>query len=282
MTRQQNAAVVPFFLRVWRRPLLPCKTHKREKRVLAASQGRVVVVLVRALLVVWWCVSLPAPAEEGDGGCGSEAARPAVTARPASWKFQIGIINVNMLTAVKAGNVIERKGRLFEVVSAHHAQQGRGSANVQVELRDVLDGSKFTERLRPSESVERIRLEEQQRTYLYHEGDAVHVMHPDTFEQVALPRSMFGEAAAFLQEGMPVTVSIHDEDVVQASVPPQVTCTVRETDPYAKGQTAKPSYKPAVLTNGLTVQVPAFIGVGDQVVIDTRDQSFARRHKDES
>ncbi|KAK3409672.1 hypothetical protein EUGRSUZ_J01769 [Eucalyptus grandis] len=56
---------------------------------------------------------------------------------------------------VRPGNVVDRKGRLYEVVKADHNQQGRGSAMIQVELRDVESGNKVNARFNTDESVEK-------------------------------------------------------------------------------------------------------------------------------
>ena len=60
-------------------------------------------------------------------------------------------------------------------------------------------------------------------------------------------------------------------------LPEQVTLTVAEADPVLKGGTAAPSYKSAVLENGLKIQVPPFIDAGEKIVVDTEDGSYVRR-----
>lgn len=65
--------------------------------------------------------------------------------------------------------------------------------------------------------------------------------------------------------------------VCAGELPQVVHMTVEETSPYLRGETAAPSYKPAVLENGVKVMLPPFVKVGDKVAIDTRDGSFLRR-----
>ncbi len=43
------------------------------------------------------------------------------------------------------------------------------------------------------------------------------------------------------------------------------------------GGTAAPSYKSAVLENGLKIQVPPFINAGDKIIVATEDGSYIRR-----
>jgi translation elongation factor P/translation initiation factor 5A len=84
--------------------------------------------------------------------------------------------------------VIERDGRLLVVVEAKHTQgQGRASGFVQLQARDVRSGTKYVERLSPSDMVERVTLDRVDYTFLYNEGKNVVLMHPQTFEQARHP-----------------------------------------------------------------------------------------------
>ncbi|OAY63116.1 Elongation factor P [Ananas comosus] len=146
-----------------------------------------------------------------------------------------------------------------------------------VELRDVDTGNKTTERFRTDEAIERVFVEEKSFTFLYHEGDSV---MPTTFEQLEVPKEMFGKAAAYLKDDMSVTVQYYDGRPMSASVPQRVTCTVVEAQPNTKGLTAAPQYKRVVLDNGLTVLAPPFVEAGDEIVINTTDDSYMTRAKE--
>ncbi|XP_065047337.1 uncharacterized protein LOC103990367 isoform X4 [Musa acuminata AAA Group] len=102
-------------------------------------------------------------------------------------------------TDVRIGNVIQRKGRMYQVLKAQHTQHGRGGATIQVELRDVDTGNKITERFRTDEALERVFVEDKSFTYLYQEGEFVMLMEPNTFEQIEVQKEMFGKASAYLK-----------------------------------------------------------------------------------
>ena len=44
-----------------------------------------------------------------------------------------------------------------------------------------------------------------------------------------------------------------------------------------RGGTAAPSYKSAVLENGVKTQVPPFVEAGDRIVVAIEDGSYVRR-----
>ncbi|KAL3679140.1 hypothetical protein R1sor_022096 [Riccia sorocarpa] len=179
---------------------------------------------------------------------------------------------------VKPGFIIMRKGRITQVLKTQHTQQGRGGATIQVELRDVQSGLKSSERLRTGEAIEKVFVDDRPYSYLYTEGEIVYLMEPNTFEQLDIPKSFFGPAAAYLTDGMEVKVQYFDGKPLSATVPDRVTCTVTEAEPYFKGQTATPQYKRIVLDNGLQIMAPSFVVAGDKVVVDTTENLYMTRY----
>jgi elongation factor P len=178
---------------------------------------------------------------------------------------------------IRPGNVIEHKGTLWVAVKTQHVKPGKGPAYAQVELKNAIDGTKLNERFRSSETVERVRLEQKDYQFLYAEGDMLVFMDTDTYEQINIRREFLEERAAFLQDGMKVTVESHEGRPIGITLPDQVTLEVVEADPVVKGQTAASSYKPAKLENGVRILVPPFIGAGERVVVDTNELSYVRR-----
>ncbi|MBB3971474.1 elongation factor P [Hansschlegelia beijingensis] len=183
-------------------------------------------------------------------------------------------INGNQITP---GMVIEHQGGLWAAVKTNAVKPGKGGAFNQVELKNLIDGRKLNERFRADETVERVRLEQKDFQFLYAEGDDLVFMDLATYEQMQLASDFVGERAAFLQDGMTVTVEMHEERPIGVKLPDQVTLEIVEADPVVKGQTAASSYKPAKLENGLRVMVPPFIASGERIVVDTNEVTYLRR-----
>lgn len=180
---------------------------------------------------------------------------------------------------IRPGNIIEHKGSLWEAVRTQHTQPGKGGAYMQVELKDIRNGTKLNERFRAAETVERVRLDQRDYQYLYSDGDMLNLMDPESYEQITMPAAMLGEQAVYLQDGMTIVIMAYEGESISAKLPSQVTLEVAETEPVVKGQTAASSNKPATLSNGVRVMVPPFIGVGDMVVVSTEDNSYVERAK---
>ncbi|MCE7028334.1 elongation factor P [Jiella avicenniae] len=178
---------------------------------------------------------------------------------------------------IRPGNVIEHNGGLWVAVKTAHVKPGKGGAFAQVELKNLIDGTKLNERFRAAETVERIRLEQKDYQFLYAEGEMLVFMDSETFEQLELQQDFVGERSAFLQDGMTVTVESHEERPIGIKLPDQVVLTIVEADPVVKGQTATSSYKPAVMENGVRVMVPPFIEAGEKILVDTNEITYLRR-----
>ena len=178
---------------------------------------------------------------------------------------------------IKPGAVIEHDGSLWVAVKTQAVKPGKGGAYNQVELKNLFDGRKLNERFRSAESVEAIELEFKPYTFLFEAGEVLTFMDKETFDQIEIQRDFMGERAAFLSEGMEVKVESYEGRPIAVKLPLQVTLVVAETDPAVKGQTAAPSYKPAVLENGLRVMVPPFIESGSKIIVSTDDVEYVKR-----
>ena len=177
---------------------------------------------------------------------------------------------------IRTGNVIMHKGGLWVAVKTQAVKPGKGGAFNQVELKHIVEGTKLNERFRASETVERVRLEQKDYQFLYREGDMLVFMDMETYDQIELPEDFVGERAAFLQDGMTVTVESHEGKPLGISLPDQVTLEVTEAEPVVKGQTASSSYKPAMMENGVRVMVPPFISTGERIVVDTNELTYIK------
>lgn len=183
-------------------------------------------------------------------------------------------------SSVRKGNVIEKDGQLYIVLSAESFFPGKGTPTTQVDMRRISDGVKISERYRTTEQVERAHVEDHDYSFLYQDADGFHFMNQESYEQVQVPEDIIGDKAQWLQEGMVCILSIFNGTAVAIQLPQRMTVEITETEPVMKGQTASSSYKPAKASNGARVMVPPHIGVGTRVVVLTEDGTYVERAKD--
>jgi len=178
---------------------------------------------------------------------------------------------------ISPGTLINHDGGLWIAVKTQKVKPGKGGAYNQVELKNVTTGTKLNQRFRSDEAVDEAILDKKDFQYLYTSGDMLTFMDMENYEQIELASDFVGDQAQFLQDGMKTLVQLYDGKPIGIKLPVQVTLTVTEADPVMKGGTAAPSYKSAVLENGMKIQVPPFIGAGERIIVATEDGSYVRR-----
>ncbi|MEP3276802.1 MAG: elongation factor P [Stappiaceae bacterium] len=178
---------------------------------------------------------------------------------------------------IRPGNVIQHQDTLWVAVKTQAVKPGKGGAFAQVELKNLIDGRKLNERFRATESVERVRLEQKDYQFLYQEGEQLVFMDTQTYDQLELQKEFVGDRAAFLLDGMMVTVELHEERPIGITLPQHVTLEITEADAVVKGQTQSSSYKPAMLENGVRVMVPPFVTAGEKIIVDTNEVTYVKR-----
>ncbi|MCE2992403.1 MAG: elongation factor P [Candidatus Jidaibacter sp.] len=180
---------------------------------------------------------------------------------------------------IRVGNLLEHEGKLWVVLKTMHTQPGKGGAFMQVEMKDIRGGTKQNIRFRSSENVTRANLDQKSYQYLYENGGNLELMDKTNYEQISLNKELAAENAAFLQEGMDVTVEFYGEEPIAIVLPELVILEVEECEPVVKGQTATSSYKPAKLDNGIRISVPQFINSGDKIVVRVETREYMERAK---
>ena len=87
---------------------------------------------------------------------------------------------------IKIGNILEINSKLWRVIKTQHTQPGKGGAYIQVEMKELIEGTKMNERFRSSQSVERAILEEKECQFLYTNDDKFYFMDNKNFEQIEI------------------------------------------------------------------------------------------------
>ena len=177
----------------------------------------------------------------------------------------------------KNGICIEYNSKLWTIVEFQHVKPGKGGAFVRTKLRDIRTGRVVEYTFNAGTKFDPIRLETKKLQYLYNDGGDFNLMDMETYEQIAVPAEVVGDAAKWLKENDEASLLYADGELI--SIEPQmfVELEIAETDPGFKGDTVQGGTKPATLETGVVVQVPMFVNVGDVLQIDTRDGRCVKR-----
>ena len=96
-------------------------------------------------------------------------------------------------SSVRKGNILEIDSKLYVVLTAESFHPGKGTPTTQVDMRRISDGVKTTQRYKTTEQVERAHVEDREYQFLYEDGDGLHFMNTETFDQVQVPEDVVGD-----------------------------------------------------------------------------------------
>ncbi len=180
---------------------------------------------------------------------------------------------------IRKGNVIYHEGKPHLVMDFTHRTPGNLRAFVQVRLRNLVTGTSLDHRFSATENVEEARLDTRPMQVLFADGNGVHVMDAHTYEQFTFDADLVGDDAAWMQPEMTFDATWLEGKPISFQLPNSMELEVVETAPIMKTATKSASTKPAVLSNGVTVQVPEFIETGERVRVNPRERAYIERVK---
>lgn len=179
--------------------------------------------------------------------------------------------------SLRKGHVIMYNGAPHRVLDFMHRAPGNKRAFVQTKLRNLFNGSQTDIKFSSTEEVEPADVFVTKATYLYPEGDMFHFMKSETFDQFSMTADDLGDVVYYLQEQMEVEVTEFNGSPIGIVPPKTVILTIVDTAAELRGATATNSPKPAKTDTGLQVTVPAFVGVGEKIVVNTEEGTYVKR-----
>ena len=132
---------------------------------------------------------------------------------------------------IKIGNILEINSKLWRVMKTQHTQPGKGGAYIQVEMKEIKEGTKMNGRFRSSESVERAILDEKQYQYLYNSDNKFYFMDNIDFEQIEIGEDIISESQSkFLKENDNVIIQLHNSIPVSIILPSEITTSISSNE----------------------------------------------------
>src|ERR1041384_270774 len=120
---------------------------------------------------------------------------------------------------------------IWTIVWFQHHKPGKGGAVMRTKLKNLKSGGVIDRTFNAGEKFEQAILDRYPMQYLYKQDDDYILMHPETFDQIQVNRTTFGDSIKYLKDGMEVNVVEHDGKILGAEVPTFVELEVIATDP---------------------------------------------------
>jgi elongation factor P len=178
---------------------------------------------------------------------------------------------------LRKGIAIELDGELWQVLDYHHIKMGRGSAQVRIKLRNIKRGQTVERTFQAGDKWPRAYLDKRQVQFLYRDGEDLHFMDTDSYDQFTLTAAQLEDVVSYLKDGMLLDRTSYEGETIGVELPITIDLLVAETEPGFAGDTASGARKPATTETGLVVQVPLFVTEGDTIRIDTRTGEYQTR-----
>lgn len=157
--------------------------------------------------------------------------------------------------------------------------QGRaGGSLYRMRMYDVVSGNKLDETFKDSDMLTQADLVRRPATFSYVDNDDYVFMDKENYTPYHLRKDSIAEEMLFINEttdGLQVVI-INDVPVA-LDLPATVELEVTQTDPSIKGASATSRSKPALLSTGLTVQVPEYISSGDKIRVNVEERRYSGR-----
>jgi len=177
-----------------------------------------------------------------------------------------------------------RKGLKFEINGEPHViigfefkKPGKGQSLYKCKLKNMISGAKFERTYRSGDKFKRADLEEQEMEYLYSDKTNYCFMNTSNYEQYFLTKDQLGDSVDLLKDNIICTILLFNGQPMDVTLPNFINFKVIKSEPWAKGDTATGSTKPATLETGFEIQVPPFIEEGQVVKVDTRTREYVER-----
>lgn len=180
---------------------------------------------------------------------------------------------------IRRGTVVIYEGNPCRVMEFQHRTPGNLRAFVQVRMRNLNTGNTFETRFASTEVIEEARLDTKELQVLYRDVNGTHVMDQSSYDQYSLDDETVGDLLDWMEPGTTIITEWLFGRPIALQLPSMMELEVVETAPVMKTATKTASSKPAKLSNGVTVQVPEFVGTGERVRVNPNTGEYLERAK---
>lgn len=181
---------------------------------------------------------------------------------------------------IKKNAAIEYNGKVYFVKDiAKLTPSGRAGASLyRMRLYDVATGAKADESFKADEMINTADFSKKKVMFSYVDGQEYVFMDNEDYTPYSLDKETISDELMFItEETSGLQVLLVDDKPVGVELPASVDLVITETDPSIKGASATSRTKPAVLSTGLTVQVPEYIATGEKIKVNTAEGKFTSR-----
>ena len=181
---------------------------------------------------------------------------------------------------IKKNTAVDYNGNTYIVRDIERSvPQGRAGGSIyRMRMYDVVTGNKIDETFKDSDMLNLADLIRRAVMFSYVDGDEYVFMGIEDYTLYTLNKESIVDELLFINESIEgIQVVIVNDAPVALDMPTAVELEVTETDPSIKGGSATSRTKPALLSTGVTVQVPEHISTGDKIKVNIEERKFMNK-----
>ncbi|AAM86452.1 putative elongation factor P [Yersinia pestis biovar Microtus str. 91001] len=182
---------------------------------------------------------------------------------------------------IKRGMAVNLNGKLLLVKDIDvQSPSARGASTLyKMRFSDVRTGLKVEERFKGDENLDTITLTRRAVNFSYIDGDEYVFMDDEDYTPYNFKKEQIEDELLFIPEGgMPgMQVLTMEGQLLALELPQTVDMEIVDTAPSIKGASASARNKPAIMSTGLSIQVPEYISPGEKIRIHIAERRYMGR-----
>ena len=178
---------------------------------------------------------------------------------------------------LKLGDTINLNNQIWQILKIEHTHRGRGKAEIELTLKNIINGTVNKKVFNPDEEVEEVELEKRPIKFLYSKKDVAYFT--DGNNKYEINSEILGEKFKFLKKDLDIKGLFYEDKLINVELPIKAVYKVIETSPGVKGDSEKSNYKIARIETGAEITVPLFIEIGEEIVVNLEKGEYVERYK---
>jgi len=181
---------------------------------------------------------------------------------------------------IKKGKIIAYNNEPYKVMTNSIAKKNRNKPHNQTKIKSLISGKSLNITFHASDKAEEAIVERNELKYLYQKDLEVwFCVANDPKNRFFLDFEEIENQIKYLKQNDTVTGLYYDEELIGLDIPIKVELAVKEAPDAVRGNTSSGATKLITMENGLELQAPLFVGIGDIVVINTDTGEYSERRK---
>jgi elongation factor P len=177
----------------------------------------------------------------------------------------------------RKGSKVILDGEPYDMLEVNFVKPGKGQALYKCRMKNLIKGTILDRTYKSGDSLEAADVRTGEGEFLYKDPSGLVFMDQESFEQFTIATDVAGDQARFLQDNAVCVVLFWGEVPIGMTAPGQAVMKVTYTESVSRGNTTSNLTKPATVENGETVQVPAFVEMGELIRINAQTGEYIER-----